>query len=242
MKLRTDATAPKRAIASGAFGQPRAFFGKTEDRASALVLRDAAGHAQLRLGGWSRVNRLPRRPRQDDQDRRALKLSASAASRPALTSPARRRERARVRRRRVHRRQRHQSGAPRPRNPRPVGTGRTPLPTAPPARSGDSLARVEPPLWLTARKRTACGAREGPHAAANSESAQDAWRLSWLVSAAPRWLSRQPHCSTLTGPLRKATASQALRIRRCEITHEGSITSSGVVRRHWLRLDRHGDV
>ena len=49
MKLRTDATALKRAIASGAFGQPRAFFGKTEDRASELVLRDAAGHARLRL-------------------------------------------------------------------------------------------------------------------------------------------------------------------------------------------------
>lgn len=49
LKLRSDPAALKRALESGAFGQPRAFFGKAEDRSSQLVLRDARGRARLRL-------------------------------------------------------------------------------------------------------------------------------------------------------------------------------------------------
>lgn len=49
LRLRADPAALKRALSSGAFGQPRAFFGKTENRSSELVLRDAAGKARLRL-------------------------------------------------------------------------------------------------------------------------------------------------------------------------------------------------
>jgi hypothetical protein len=47
--LRQNPQGLQRAIAAGAYGQPRAFFGKTEDHSAELVLRDKDGRARLEL-------------------------------------------------------------------------------------------------------------------------------------------------------------------------------------------------
>ncbi len=49
LKLRRDPIELRRAVDSGAYGEPRAFFGKDAARASILALRDAKGRERLIL-------------------------------------------------------------------------------------------------------------------------------------------------------------------------------------------------